>query len=157
MQNVLFKKCVCTKTEFLDSFLFLGGIDTESSYPYRAEDEKCHYNPKNKGATDKGFVDIESGDEDHLKAAVATVGPVSVAIDASHESFQLYADGKSFIFFNISEIVPNACALFTFFNHRRIYFLIRIYNFSKKYFLKTTICIAFSLNEFHWRISNNCQ
>lgn len=71
-----------------------GGIDTEKTYPYRAEDEKCHYNPKNKGATDKGFVDIESGNEDHLKAAVGTVGPVSVAIDASHESFQLYAGGK---------------------------------------------------------------
>ncbi|XP_044755986.1 cathepsin L-like [Coccinella septempunctata] len=69
------------------------GIDTEAAYPYRAEDEKCHYNPKKVGATDKGFVDIESGAEDQLKAAIATVGPVSVAIDASHESFQLYAGG----------------------------------------------------------------
>ncbi|KAJ8943309.1 hypothetical protein NQ318_004750 [Aromia moschata] len=70
-----------------------GGIDTEASYPYRAEDEKCHYSPKNKGATDRGYVDIESGDEDKLKSAVATVGPVSVAIDASHETFQLYHGG----------------------------------------------------------------
>ncbi|XP_023019574.1 cathepsin L-like peptidase isoform X2 [Leptinotarsa decemlineata] len=69
------------------------GIDTEASYPYRAEDEKCHYNAKNKGADDKGFVDIESGNELDLKAAVATVGPVSVAIDASHETFQLYSEG----------------------------------------------------------------
>lgn len=70
-----------------------GGIDTEKAYPYRAEDEKCRYTPKNKGATDKGFVDIDSGDEDKLKAAVATIGPVSIAIDASHETFQLYAGG----------------------------------------------------------------
>ncbi|RZC43276.1 Peptidase C1 domain containing protein, partial [Asbolus verrucosus] len=70
-----------------------GGIDTEASYPYRAEDEKCHYKPKNKGATDRGFVDIESGSEDQLQAAVATIGPISVAIDASHESFQQYAGG----------------------------------------------------------------
>lgn len=69
------------------------GIDTEASYPYRAEDEKCHYKPRNSGATDRGFVDIPSGDEDKLKAAVATVGPISVAIDASHESFQLYSEG----------------------------------------------------------------
>ncbi|CAH1109543.1 unnamed protein product [Psylliodes chrysocephalus] len=69
------------------------GIDTEASYPYKAEDEKCHYNPKSKGATDKGFVDIDSGNEEALKAAVATVGPVSVAIDASHETFQLYSEG----------------------------------------------------------------
>lgn len=69
------------------------GIDTEAAYPYKAEDEKCHFNPSKVGATDKGFVDIESGDEDQLKSAIATVGPVSVAIDASHESFQLYAGG----------------------------------------------------------------
>ncbi|XP_030752471.1 cathepsin L-like [Sitophilus oryzae] len=70
-----------------------GGIDTEKSYPYLAEDEKCHYKAQNSGATDKGFVDIEEGNEDDLKAAVATVGPVSIAIDASHETFQLYSDG----------------------------------------------------------------
>ncbi|CAH1165020.1 unnamed protein product [Phyllotreta striolata] len=69
------------------------GIDTEASYPYKAEDEKCHYNARTKGATDKGFVDVQSGDEDALKAAVATIGPISVAIDASHETFQLYSDG----------------------------------------------------------------
>ncbi|CAH1381544.1 unnamed protein product [Tenebrio molitor] len=70
-----------------------GGIDTEQAYPYKAEDEKCHYKPKNKGATDRGYVDIESGNEDKLQSAVATVGPVSVAIDASHQSFQLYSGG----------------------------------------------------------------
>ena len=31
-----------------------GGIDTEQSYPYDGEDEQCHYNPRNVGATDKG-------------------------------------------------------------------------------------------------------
>ncbi|XP_069690871.1 procathepsin L [Periplaneta americana] len=70
-----------------------GGIDTEVSYPYEAEDDKCRYNPKTSGATDAGFVDIEHGSERKLKEAVATVGPVSVAIDASHESFQLYREG----------------------------------------------------------------
>ncbi|ERL86466.1 cathepsin L [Dendroctonus ponderosae] len=70
-----------------------GGIDTEAAYPYMGEDEKCRYSAKNRGATDKGFVDIPSGDEDKLKAAVATVGPISIAIDASHESFQLYSNG----------------------------------------------------------------
>lgn len=70
-----------------------GGIDTEQSYPYDGEEEQCHYNPGNIGATDKGFVDIKPGDEDALKAAVATVGPVSVAIDASHPTFQFYNHG----------------------------------------------------------------
>lgn len=69
------------------------GIDTEDSYPYEAEDEQCRYNPKKIGATDKGFVDLPVGDESKLKIAAATVGPISVAIDASHESFQFYNSG----------------------------------------------------------------
>jgi cathepsin L len=70
-----------------------GGIDTEKSYPYEGEDDKCRYNPKNKGAADVGFSDIPQGDEHAMKHAIATVGPVSVAIDASHESFQFYSHG----------------------------------------------------------------
>lgn len=73
-----------------------GGIDTEKSYPYEGTDETCRFTPNNVGATDKGFVDIESGNEDKLRSALATVGPVSVAIDASHESFQFYSDGVYF-------------------------------------------------------------
>ncbi|XP_022908930.1 cathepsin L-like peptidase [Onthophagus taurus] len=69
------------------------GIDTENTYPYEAEDDKCRYNPRNSGATDKGFSDISSGNEEDLVAAIATVGPISVAIDAGHESFQFYSEG----------------------------------------------------------------
>lgn len=63
-----------------------GGIDTEESYPYEAQNDECRYNPENKGAEDAGFVDITSGDEDQLKNAVAGVGPIAVAIDASQVS-----------------------------------------------------------------------
>ncbi|CAL1267000.1 unnamed protein product [Larinioides sclopetarius] len=70
------------------------GIDTEEGYPYKAKQQgRCHYKKKDKGATDTGFVDVSSGDEQKLKEAVATVGPVSVAIDASHETFQFYSKG----------------------------------------------------------------
>jgi len=70
-----------------------GGIDTEQSYPYEGVDDKCRYSPRSKGATDVGFSDIESGNEQHLKEAVARVGPISIGIDASHSSFQFYGGG----------------------------------------------------------------
>ncbi|XP_017106640.2 cathepsin L1 [Drosophila bipectinata] len=70
-----------------------GGIDTEKSYPYEAIDDSCHFSKDSIGATDRGFVDIPQGNEKKLAEAVATIGPVSVAIDASHESFQFYSEG----------------------------------------------------------------
>lgn len=69
------------------------GLDTEGSYPYLAKDGTCHYKAKDSGATDSGYVDVPSGEEDKLKEAIATIGPISVAIDASHQSFQLYQSG----------------------------------------------------------------
>lgn len=70
-----------------------GGIDTEESYPYEGRDGKCRFNKDNVGATVTGFVDIKSGSEEDLTDALATVGPISVAIDASHIGFQLYKSG----------------------------------------------------------------
>jgi cathepsin L len=69
------------------------GIDTEVSYPYEAADGQCRFKVANVGATDTGSVDIKSKDEAALQQAVATIGPISVAIDASHSSFQLYKTG----------------------------------------------------------------
>jgi cathepsin L len=69
------------------------GIDTEQSYPYEARDGKCRFKPANVGATDSGFNDITSGDEQALTQAIATVGPIAIAIDASQSSFQFYSSG----------------------------------------------------------------
>jgi len=69
------------------------GIDTEESYTYTAQDGKCKFNKATIGATCTGFTDLPSGDEDALMQAIATIGPISVAIDASQDSFQFYSSG----------------------------------------------------------------
>ncbi|EPQ15872.1 Cathepsin L1 [Myotis brandtii] len=69
-----------------------GGLDSEESYPYQAKGGPCKYRPEDSVANDTGFVDIP-GQESALVKAVATVGPISVAIDASRLSFQSYEDG----------------------------------------------------------------
>jgi len=71
-----------------------GGIDTEASYPYTAKNGKtCLYNATNSGATLTSWVDVTTGSEADLQKAVATVGPISVAIDASHPKFHFYKKG----------------------------------------------------------------
>jgi len=69
------------------------GIDSEASYPYLTADGKCHYSTANKAASISNYTDIASKNETALQVASANVGPISVAIDASHESFQLYKSG----------------------------------------------------------------
>ncbi|XP_074654408.1 cathepsin L-like peptidase [Tubulanus polymorphus] len=69
----------------------LGGIDTEEAYPNITG--PCRFKKENVGVTCWNYVSVQKGDENALKVAVATVGPISVVIDAGHQSFQLYRSG----------------------------------------------------------------
>jgi cathepsin L len=69
------------------------GIDTEASYPYRATGpNRCEFKAADVGATISSYHDVQSGSESDLQSAVDKT-PVSVAIDAGHNSFQLYKSG----------------------------------------------------------------
>ncbi|XP_015927432.1 cathepsin L-like peptidase [Parasteatoda tepidariorum] len=68
------------------------GIDTEKSYPYEAAEKNCHFRKRDIGATCTGYVDLPEGDEEALKKAVATVGPISVAINSAGD-FGSYSSG----------------------------------------------------------------
>eukprot|EP00914_Ancora_sagittata_P018237 GHVO01036051.1.p1 GENE.GHVO01036051.1~~GHVO01036051.1.p1 ORF type:complete len:351 (+),score=53.34 GHVO01036051.1:138-1190(+) len=69
------------------------GDDTEESYPYEGVDGECRFKKDFVGATVTGYTDLPKGDELKMKEAVATIGPIAVAIDAAHQSFQMYASG----------------------------------------------------------------
>jgi len=68
------------------------GIDTEVSYPYLTKQGTCRFTAANVGATLAGFKNVAARSESALQTAV-NMQPVSVAIDASHNSFQLYKSG----------------------------------------------------------------
>ncbi|CAF0775160.1 unnamed protein product [Adineta steineri] len=79
-----------------DAFVYVinaGGIETESSYSYKAADQTCMFNATDIAVKVCDFVELASGDEAALQQAVATIGPISVSIDASHSSFHLYESG----------------------------------------------------------------
>jgi len=85
----------CDGGRMADAFQYIKnnhGLDTEESYPYLAEDEICHFNETNIGATDLGYTQIESGSEEDLMKAIATVGPVSVSIEVT-DHFRSYVGG----------------------------------------------------------------
>ena len=60
-----------------------------------SQDSYCRFRPDGVAATAKGYTDLRSGDEDTLEIGVGTVGPISVAVDAGHDSFMHYSNGKS--------------------------------------------------------------
>jgi hypothetical protein len=62
------------------------------------KDGPCRYNPKNSKAEITGFVSLPQS-EDILMAAVATIGPITAGIDASHESFKNYKGGTHVYFY----------------------------------------------------------
>jgi len=80
-------------TQAMDYIIANKGVDTEASYPYTAQSSStCQYSTSNIGSTETAYTNVASGDEGALQQSVYK-GPTSVAIDASHSSFQFYSSG----------------------------------------------------------------
>jgi len=74
-------------------YVIANGIEQETSYQYVAWDQKCRYNKSAVVASIIGYYNTPQKNETALAYYVATVGPISVAIDASHNGFQFYEGG----------------------------------------------------------------
>jgi len=63
------------------------GIDTQSSYPYTARDGTCDASKTGDDqdvcSVVKGYTELPQGDESALQDAVANIGPISIAANAS--------------------------------------------------------------------------
>nr|AGL33707.1 cathepsin L4 [Sinonovacula constricta] len=70
----------------------VGGIEKESSYPYERRGARCRFDRSLAVVQVLGYTNVPRN-EASLKTAVGSVGPVSVAIDASQRSFQSYRSG----------------------------------------------------------------
>jgi len=72
------------------------GIESEKLYPYEdyngGDQHKCSYTVTKRVARISGMVNVTEGNETDLAYAIL-VTPVSVAIDASQQSFQYYTFG----------------------------------------------------------------
>jgi cathepsin L len=69
-----------------------GYFADESVYPYTATDGPCQFNQQSQAFLDD-YGTLANPTESNLLAVVYEYGPVACAIDASHNSFQLYTTG----------------------------------------------------------------
>jgi cathepsin L len=70
-----------------------GQFMTEDDYPYTARDGSCKFDKSKATSKVVKYIEIAEGSETDLAEKVASLGPASIAIDASHFSFQLYGGG----------------------------------------------------------------
>lgn len=71
----------------------VNGPNLESDYPYTGVDGTCHTSDYQVIGDVTGYVSVTKYSESALETAVGSVGPVTIAIDASKWSFQLYTSG----------------------------------------------------------------
>ncbi|XP_028300170.1 cathepsin L1 isoform X2 [Gouania willdenowi] len=70
------------------------GLQSTDTYPYTSVDtQPCYYDSRLAVAHIKEYRFIPKGDEQALADAVATIGPITVAVDADHSSFLFYSSG----------------------------------------------------------------
>ncbi|XP_029001385.1 procathepsin L [Betta splendens] len=75
-------------------YVVSNGLQSTNTYPYTSVDtQPCYYDSRLAVAHIQEYRFIPKGDEQALADAVATIGPVTVAIDADHASFLFYSSG----------------------------------------------------------------
>uniref|UniRef100_A0A3Q0S8U0 Cathepsin 12 n=1 Tax=Amphilophus citrinellus TaxID=61819 RepID=A0A3Q0S8U0_AMPCI len=75
-------------------YVVSNGLQSTDTYPYTSVDtQPCFYDSRLAVAHIRDYRFIPQGDEQALADALATIGPITVAIDADHSSFLFYSSG----------------------------------------------------------------
>ncbi|XP_017025393.1 procathepsin L-like [Drosophila kikkawai] len=69
------------------------GIASKTSYPYRAEQSTCSYDPSTSAGRIRSYVTLRYADEKCLAEVVYNIGPVVVHLDSLHDSVLEYKSG----------------------------------------------------------------
>ena len=102
-----------------------GLFNLEVDYPYTAKDGTCKFDVSKGYAKVTGDFQVTQGDENALKVASATYGPIAIAIDASHFTFQLYHSGIYDPWFCSSSNLDHAVGLIGYGTDKKDYWLVR--------------------------------
>jgi len=94
-------------SDILDSSSIKGGVDTESGYPYTAEDGTCSYSTSDEGTAITAYKsycteETDACDEDAMATLLYATGPLSACLDAT--PMQSYSGGID----NPTDCDPNA-------------------------------------------------
>ncbi|XP_066529039.1 cathepsin L-like [Hoplias malabaricus] len=76
-----------------DYIMQSGGLMSGKAYPYEGQEGTCRFKTQEVVASCSGYKQLPKGDEETLQIALAAIGPIAVAIDASRHTFQLYESG----------------------------------------------------------------
>ncbi|TRY94402.1 hypothetical protein DNTS_027943 [Danionella cerebrum] len=75
-------------------YVIKNGLERTETYPYTSADtQPCFYDESSVVARIADYRFLPAGDEQALADAVATVGPITVAVDADNPSFLFYSSG----------------------------------------------------------------
>lgn len=70
------------------------GLNTALRYTYKGEENyQCEFDQDDQAGAVYDFVRVQPGNETLLKLALANIGPLAIAVDASLETFQNYQGG----------------------------------------------------------------
>ncbi|KAJ8921586.1 hypothetical protein NQ315_010491 [Exocentrus adspersus] len=83
--------CSGGNMQFAYDYIKEYGIESEEDYKYEANGNECHFDPEKSVTKISKYETVSMGEEWSLEYAAATVGPISVAIDAT--GLQHYISG----------------------------------------------------------------